>query len=201
VDHLNAVVVLVHAPVTARMDVRLARRVEEAHARDPRTASTIAALAHPDRSYDLTIAFSPPHEGATMRTWLPGADRYEPQSPGEMGVRIGVPLERALERGHARAVVVDTHDDDHPVTRTCLEDALQWLEQVDCVIGATLRHGFWIVGARRPLPALRELPWGTPDLLERMRERLVAAELSWCELDRTTVVVGEPSEHRVTAIS
>ncbi len=192
-DHPNAVVVLVHAPVRARMDVRLARRVEEANARDPRTARTIAALAHPDRTYDLTLAFSPAHEGATLRLWLPGADRYEPQPTGELGLRIGVPLERALERGHARVVVADAHDDRHPLTRARVEDALQWLEQIDCVLGPTDLGGFWLLGARRPLPGLRELPWGTPDLLERVRERLVAAQLSWCELDGTAVMVGEPS--------
>jgi glycosyltransferase A (GT-A) superfamily protein (DUF2064 family) len=199
VDKANAVIVLARAPVAARMDVRLAERVAEAHARDPESESLIAALSKSERSYEVTIAYSPPHEGATVRLWLRGADRYEPQPSGDRGIAIATTMERAFKRGAERVVVVGSHDEQHLVTRDRLEDAFQWLEQVDCVLGpldggreATGEvSGFWVIGGRRALPGLRELPWGEPGLLAAMRERLVESELSWCELERSAVRVGE----------
>lgn len=190
-DKANAVIVLTRAPVAARMDVRLAKRVEEAHARDPESETMIASLLHSARSYEVTIAFSPPHEGATVRLWLRGADRYEPQPPGDTGIAIATSMERAFKRGRERVVVVGSHDEQHIVTRDRIEDAFQWLEQVDCVLGPVESGAFWIIGGRRPLPGLRELPWGTSALLAATRARLVEAELSWCELDRAAVRVGE----------
>jgi glycosyltransferase A (GT-A) superfamily protein (DUF2064 family) len=115
-----------------------------------------------------------------------------------LGLRVATAMARAFARGHGRVVIVGAHDDDHLLDRDRLEDALQWLEQVDCVLGPTERGTYWIVGGRRPLPALRELPWGTRALLSCTRERLLDAELSWCELGRTTARVGEIREHRPT---
>jgi len=190
VDKANAVIVLARAPVAARMDVRLAKRVEEAHTRDPESETMVAGLLHPARSYEVTIAYSPPHEGATVRHWLRGAERYEPQPPGDLGIAVAASMERAFKRGHERVVVVGSHDEHHFVTRARIDDAFQWLEQVDCVLGP-LVSDFWIIGGRRPLPGLRELPWGEAGLLAATRGRLVEAELSWCELDRSAVRVGE----------
>lgn len=189
----NAVIALARAPVAARMDIRLAGRIDEARAHDPGRADAIAALARSPRSYELVVAFSPAHEAATVRQWLHGADRYDPQPVvDDPGFVIASAMDGAFRRGAERVVVVGLRDDDRLVTRDRVEDALQWIEQVDCVVGALDDAAMWLLGSRMPLHWLRELPW-TDDaaLLSAMREELVAADMSWCEIDRTAVRVGE----------
>ncbi|HET6583126.1 MAG TPA: DUF2064 domain-containing protein [Nannocystaceae bacterium] len=189
----NLVIALARAPVAARMDLRLAGRVDEARSHEPRRADAIAALGRSPRSYELVVAFSPPHEAAAVHQWLRGADRYEPQpltdDPGRV---IASAMDHAFRRGAERVVIVGMGDDDRLVTRDQVEDALQWIEQVDCVLGPVDGGAFRLLGSRVPLHWLRELPWADGDaVLSAMREELVAADMSWCEIDGTAVRVGD----------
>jgi glycosyltransferase A (GT-A) superfamily protein (DUF2064 family) len=193
VNPANAVIVLARAPVAARMDVRLCDRVNEARAHEPERADAIATLGRSPRSYELVVAFSPPHAAPTVRLWLNGADRYDPRPLGtDPAVAISSAMDAAFRRGHERVVVVGMGEVERLVTRDRIEDALQWLEQVDCVIGALDGHALWLIGSRTPLAWLRDMPWGADSVvLAMLREELVAADLSWCEIDRTDVRVGE----------
>jgi glycosyltransferase A (GT-A) superfamily protein (DUF2064 family) len=189
----NVVIVLARAPVAARVDARLAERVDEARAHQPQRADAIEALRRSPRSYELVVAFSPPHEASTARQWLQGADRYDPQPfAADLGVVIASAMDGAFRRGAARVVVVGMGHDHRLSTRDRMEDALQWLEQVDCVLGTVDSPMPWLIGSRAPLFWLRELPWSDEaSLLPAMREELVAADMSWCEIDRTAVRVGD----------
>jgi len=188
----TAIVVLARAPVAARMQTRLARQLAH-HVGDARAVelqrciggAVVGALVEPPRPYEVTVAFTPPHEGGTIRTWLRGADRYEPQPPGDLGMRIAVAMERARRRGHPRVIVVGTEAPavQSQKVRESIAQACDWLDHVDCVLGPTLAGGYWLVGATRPLPIFHDMPWGDDALLERTRERLLGADLSWCELE------------------
>lgn len=147
--------------------------------------AVMAELVETPRPYEVTVAFTPPHEGATIRTWLRGADRYEPQPSGDLGMRIAIAMERARRRGHERVLVVGTEapaiQGSH--IRDSIAQALDWLDHVDCVLGPTVAGGYWLVGATRPLPIFHDMPFGDGALMDRTRERLLGADVSWCELE------------------
>lgn len=53
----------------------------------------------------------------------------------------------------------------------------------DAVLGPAADGGYYLLGLRRPAPALfAEVPWGTGEVLARTRARLAALGLRWHEL-------------------
>ena len=113
------------------------------------------------------------------RRWLGTWPRYAMQPDGDLGVRLGAALNRALRKGAGCAFVVGS---DCPDARPIhVRRALALLNESDVVIGPAEDGGYWLLGVRasaaeRALPALFErIGWGGEHVLERTLECARAA--------------------------
>ncbi len=98
---------------------------------------------------------------------LVGPDREVfPQRGRDLGSRMSNALHGALQEGFRPALCVGT---DLPgLTAAHLQAALKALRAADVVLGPAADGGYYLVGLNRPAPGLfRDMPWSTPEVLDR----------------------------------
>ncbi len=125
-----------------------------------------------------TTPHAPPEFIAEMRRrGLP----VHVQQGRDLGARMEHALADALRRA-PWAVVVGC--DIPGLRRQDLVRAAHRLRNgADAVLGPAQDGGYWLVGLRRPCPALfRRMPWGTGRVARLTRRRLCRAGLAWAEL-------------------
>ncbi len=102
------------------------------------------------------------------------------QGEGDLGARMARALQRALAT-HDRVLLIGT--DAPALDAAVLRVARERLADHDAVLGPAFDGGYTLIGLRRFVPALFEaMPWSTPQVLARTRERLHAAGLHHAEL-------------------
>jgi rSAM/selenodomain-associated transferase 1 len=86
------------------------------------------------------------------------------QHGADLGERMAAALEEGLGTGSPACVLIGT---DSPTLRDeRLTEAREALRRVDLVFGPADDGGYYLVGARRPVPEVfRGLPWGTGGVL------------------------------------
>jgi glycosyltransferase A (GT-A) superfamily protein (DUF2064 family) len=85
----------------------------------------------------------------------------------------------ALDAGMP-AIIIGTDAPDLDVEY--LARAAAALQSGDAVIGPAEDGGYVLIGVARELPIFSDMPWSTPVVAERTRERLRSAAASWVEL-------------------
>ena len=100
-----------------------------------------------------------------MRQWLGTAYAYYHQADGDLGRRMLNAFRRAFREGSERTVIVGT--DCPGLDGELVDTAFNELHQHDLVIGPASDGGYYLIGARRPHPALfAHIPWGTGEVLK-----------------------------------
>lgn len=102
------------------------------------------------------------------------------QGDGDLGAR----MRRALERGLALADRVCLIGSDAPALDAgYLHRAFQALARHDAVFAPAFDGGYALVGLRCPVPGIFDaMPWSTAQVMQRTRERLAQAGVSFAEL-------------------
>lgn len=116
-------------------------------------------------------------ETAAMRAWLGLAPLYRPQGDGDLGQRMARALHEALAEGEQRVVLVGTdcpgRDD------AVLAQAFAALEGHDLVLGPALDGGYYLIGLKKPTPALFVgMAWGGGQVLAQTLAAAKEAGLS-----------------------
>jgi hypothetical protein len=130
------------------------------------TERTVAALLACARPVEVWTTGAP---ASAFREWLcaalGAADlRFCDQGSGDLGAR----MLRAIGAGPAIVVGSDVPG----MTAAHVVRAAALLESHDAVFGPARDGGYWLVGMRRPLPALfAGMPWGTDAVLAETRQR------------------------------
>lgn len=128
---------------------------------------------------ELCCAPHASHPGFAAWAASPGLTLTD-QGDGDLGARMARALERALAT-HAAAILMGT--DAPALDATVLQTARMALQSHDAVFVPAFDGGYALVGLRRPVPALFDaMPWSTPAVMQRSRERLAAAGVSHLEL-------------------
>jgi rSAM/selenodomain-associated transferase 1 len=168
------VVVFARAPELGRVKTRLAATLGDVEALavyrelgarvmraiDPRDAGP--------RGYGMpwrvVIACTPDGGAEAVRAWLGDRWPVRPQGTGDLGVRMATALADRFVAGADRVVVIGTDCPD--VDAGVLADAFTRLHDHDAVLGPASDGGYYLIGMRRPLPALfAGVPWSSPDTL------------------------------------
>lgn len=131
---------------------------------------TVRTLAHAGafaRRRDVAVEVRYTGGSAADMARLYGSDRtYLPQARGDLGARLVAAVGEAFAGG-ARSVVVigaDCPDLDVPV----LDAAFTALTTTDLVLGPATDGGYYLLGLRRPAPALFQgIAWGTSSVLRQ----------------------------------
>ena len=117
------------------------------------------------RQLELVLAVSG-LAGRAARRWGThlGADRVVLQGGGGLGLRLQRQFQRAAREGCRRVVLIGS---DLPLLEAAdLEGAFAALEQRPAVLGPACDGGYWLIGLRRPAPALMAgIAWGSDQVL------------------------------------
>lgn len=168
---MSTLVIFARAPVLGEVKTRLAKHLGEA-----------AALELYEAFLDDTCALT---QGLGARRVLavagelthPKLERLaksqrlalEPQGDGDLGAR----MERAIARHLATGPVLIIGSDAPTLPRAHLHAALDALMEHDVVIGPSDDGGYWLVGARVPVPEIfSDIRWSTPEVLPATLQRL-----------------------------
>ncbi|MCF8097696.1 MAG: TIGR04282 family arsenosugar biosynthesis glycosyltransferase [Desulfarculaceae bacterium] len=93
---------------------------------------------------------------AQAQAWLGPGFVCREQGSGHLGARMSRALERALDQGAPKVVLVGS---DLPgLDQAILEEAFQALERTPLVLGPSNDGGYYLVGQNRPAPGLLEAP-------------------------------------------
>jgi uncharacterized protein len=117
-----------------------------------------------------------------MREWLGDGMAYTPQGKGDLGARMSGAFRDALSRGAGRVVLVGT--DCPGLDSSVMRAAFAALRRKDLVLGPATDGGYWLIGLRRPAPALfADISWSTNSVLAQTRDRAQSLGLSVKTLD------------------
>lgn len=110
-----------------------------------------------------------------------GAWQVAAQTGDTLGARMANALDATLAR-HPQVILIGSDIIDF--TAADLRAALRALaNDVDTVLAPAADGGYWLVGLRRPRPALFEgIEWGAADVYEKSAAKLVAEGLRWQSL-------------------
>lgn len=177
-----AIVVLAKAPVAGFAKTRLIPALGPAGAAQLAAwlldRSMAAALG--SRLGPVELCAAPDLAHPAIAGWAARGARLATQGEGDLGARMARAFERACA-GAARVLLIGT---DAPfLDAAVLQEAARALERSEAVFVPALDGGYALVGLRRPAPRLFDgMPWSTPLLMARTRERLAELGLAHVEL-------------------
>ena len=191
----SQLVVLARWPAPGRCKLRLASSLgAEAAARVQArlTGHTLAVARQLARqlSIELVLAIDglAPRAARRLGDQL-GVGRIVLQGRGGLGVRMQRQFQRAATERARRVVLIGS--DLPQLERADLASAFAALDHQEAVLGPACDGGYWLIGLRRPEPALMEgIAWGSEQVLEQTlaalaRRGLEPALLPWRrDLDR-----------------
>ncbi len=136
------------------------------------------------RGFDISVACSPGVEHPFFQTL---AGRYPMQWCNQVGDDLGRRMHHALtdvfSRGHRYALLVGT--DTPTLTRHHYVRAAEMLRSHDVVFGPTEDGGYFLVGLKRPIPALFDkISWSTAHVLAQSQAQANMLGLAVGLLDR-----------------
>ena len=141
----------------------------------------LRVAARPNRAQELG------RELQLTRRWHVGI-----QHGRDLGARLEEAFQSAFCSGFQKVIVVGTDTpwmDSNRVLR-----ALQTLRTADTVIGPTVDGGYYLIGARRFIPAMFwNIPWGTSQVLDRTLAAIRKAHAS-CRLMRRDFDLDRPAD-------
>ncbi len=109
-------------------------------------------------------------EQGTVPFELPGGVAERAQAQGDLGARLTEAFERLLDRPDATAVIVGADCPDLHAAR--ISEAFAALGHADAVLGPSSDGGYYLIGLRRPAPALfHGIDWSTPVVLDQTLAR------------------------------
>ena len=139
---------------------------------------------------ELVIAFTPPDGRSLLAALAPPAFRLVIQRGCELRARLTNLMDDLLGAGHSAAMAIDSDSPTLPVSY--IRDAAKELEEgsADLVLGPCEDGGYYLIGLRRPCPALfADIPWSTdrvlPLTLDRARQQGLRTHLlpTWFDVD------------------
>lgn len=175
---LRRVVLFARAPHQGRVKTRLAATIGDERAlaiyMDLATLVTEAMAGGP---WQLRVRCAPDEAVHEVAQWLKMPGRVEPQGLGDLGERMCRAMDEAFAQGIQRSLIIGTDCPD--VGAALVESAFAALERADVVFGPAHDGGYYLVGARRSVPAIfRDVPWSATDTLAVSLQRAVEAGYS-----------------------
>jgi hypothetical protein len=132
-----------------------------------------------------------------MQSWLGTSVIYRQQGDGDLGRRMAIAFQTALEAGKQRVVVIGTDCPD--LKAEVMVKAFHALEQHDLVLGPAQDGGYYLIGLCRLIPELfTGISWSTAEVLQQTMSIAQRLELAVAylprlsDVDRPEDLVGNP---------
>ncbi|MEO7300080.1 MAG: TIGR04282 family arsenosugar biosynthesis glycosyltransferase [Verrucomicrobiota bacterium] len=171
-------IIFAKAPRPGQVKSRLASSIGEIAACEAYQKITRLLLDNLHGLENVEIRFAPDEAESEMRKWLGHGYEYAPQGSGDLGERLQRAFQENFSAGNQRVIVIGS---DCPyVTKQDIEAAANALTLKDVVLGPANDGGYWLMGLRKPQPALfQEIPWSSEKVLETTLIRISEAQLSF----------------------
>ncbi|MEP6574656.1 MAG: TIGR04282 family arsenosugar biosynthesis glycosyltransferase [Gemmatimonadota bacterium] len=172
--------IMLKAPRLGYVKTRLAAEIGAPHAlRLYRVLAARTLAAARTLGTPIVIWYSPAEAAAEMQRWLGAEWDFRPQASGDLGARLAAAA-HSVPSGDAWLCVGGDCPD---LTPEILRQAIEALARSDVVLGPTLDGGYYLVGARAPVPDLFSgMPWSSHALLQATRDRIDSTGLMHEEL-------------------
>ncbi len=122
-----------------------------------------------------------------MQSWLGTSVIYRQQGDGDLGRRMAIAFQTALEAGKQRVVVIGTDCPD--LKAQLMVKAFHALEQHDLVLGPAQDGGYYLIGLCRLIPELfTGISWSTAEVLQQTMSIAQRLELAVAYLPRLSDV-------------
>jgi uncharacterized protein len=163
-ESVACLIVFTRYPIPGKTKTRLIPALGAAGAANLHRQMTEHTLAQVRQLRADGVAIEIHYAGATadreLADWL-GADLiYRSQGDGELGERMALSIETALQAGHDRVIIIGT--DCPGLTTDILQLAFEQLQDCDLVLGPAIDGGYYLIGLRRFMPELFVgISWGT----------------------------------------
>lgn len=156
-------IVFLKAPRPGQVKTRLAQTMGKRAACAAYRTLVDCLLDRLEPIKEVELHYAPRDARQTIRPWLRSRWSARPQSSGNLGRRLDNAFREGFNRGWKRIVVVGA---DCPwVTPGDIRKAWKALEAHDLVLGPARDGGYWLIGLKRPQPALfRQIPWSSPEV-------------------------------------
>lgn len=188
----NALLVFAKKPIPGRVKTRLvpALSPEEAAELYQRMQLDIFSKVGHLAGVEWVVVYEQGRGAAEYFAAAGQAARLVPQEGADLGAKMANAFREAFRRGYGAAVIIGTDSPDLPLA--FIAEAYARLRQpaVDAVFGPSADGGYYLVGAKRPLPELfTGIPWSTGEVLARSLARAAAAGLAvellppWYDVD------------------
>jgi rSAM/selenodomain-associated transferase 1 len=175
VASLPLVLLFARWPRIGRVKTRLARRLGEEGALELHramledTRERLDRLRQAGRAETRLLWADGPPAGEELRARLSTRSDEGLQEGADLGGRLNRAIGDGLGKGHPSVLVLGSDSPTLPEKR--LHEALASLEEADLVFGPCPDGGYYLVGARRPVPEVfRDIPWGGGEVLARSLE-------------------------------
>lgn len=175
-NHTNALIVFVKNPVAGEVKTRLAASIGDERAFDiylQLLGHTMTIASQADA--DLVIYYS---------DFVPAKDTWsglKAQRYVQNGDDLGECMDNALSnvlKAYERVLLIGS--DCGEVTTEILDNAFDSLMHVDAFIGPAVDGGYYLVGAKQPVPNIFEnVEWSTEHVMHQTLSRLLASGLNF----------------------
>jgi hypothetical protein len=159
------VLVFARVPERGQVKTRLARTLGDDKALEiyRELAAVVVKSLKAAAGVDLVVCGATEGSAAVLREWLGVTEVWE-QGGGDLGARMSRTMQRAFDRGVGAVLLVGTDCPD--VSEGVINAAVALLATHDVVFGPATDGGYYLVGARRPVPEVFDgVPWSAPDTL------------------------------------
>ena len=116
-----------------------------------------------------------------FRGWTGNRFTIMAQPEADLGKRLNHGFAVSFNRGYEKVIAVAS--DVPSITGRILKESLDALDRHDAVIGPSPDGGYYLIGLKRPVPALfTGIPWSTPDTLAETERKAKNLGLSMCRI-------------------
>lgn len=103
--------------------------------------------------------------------------QYMEQAEGDLGKKMESAINFILQK-HKKALIIGS--DCPEITRKDINEACQYLNKYDFVLGPAEDGGFYLMGCKKLIPSLFEnIPWSTSLVMDQIKERIINSRKSF----------------------
>ncbi|MEX0794911.1 MAG: TIGR04282 family arsenosugar biosynthesis glycosyltransferase [Pirellulaceae bacterium] len=132
--------------------------------------------------YCKSLVHWPAGEGDYFSDFAEHGWRVEPQSPGDLGTRMGNFFQLRFAAEDRQVVLIGSDSPDLPLEM--IESAFSHLERTEVVLGPSHDGGYYLIGMSKfHLEIFQDMPWSTSEVLAETVARLQRGGTSHVLLD------------------
>ena len=173
----TALAIMAKQPIVGKTKTRLCpflNAQEAAQLYEALLLDTLGLAARLDATVDLTVAVTPPESKAFFERITPPGAKILPVAGADIGECLEQTLEALFAAGYFKALALNSDGPNLPLIY--LQQAIQFLDQAEVVLGPSLDGGYYLVGMRQLHVGLfKEIAWSTEKVFTQTLGR--AAEL------------------------